>query len=147
MCDLKYSTVLVPANTTSFRSEVQVIRLLIVADGESTAHALSMRLSAEPDLWVVGEVTCCGEALGAVESLLPAIALVDMDILRSYDTASTLQLHALCRMTSVILLTLHEDVCARRCVAGAGTAAFVSKLLPVETLLSTIRDVAQGGIK
>ncbi len=122
-----------------------MIRLLIVAEQASTAHALRMRLSAESDLGVVGEVIGCEEALGAAECLLPDIAVVDMDILRGYDATAELQLQALCRVMPVIILTLHEDICARRCAAGADVAALVSKLVPVETLLTTIRQVARGG--
>ncbi|MGC9468816.1 MAG: hypothetical protein ACP5HS_09500 [Anaerolineae bacterium] len=123
-----------------------MIRLLIVAEQESTRHALRMRLSAETDLSVVGDVYDYPTAVGAAKRLLPQVILVDADVMCAHDIVAQHELQALCLMSPVIILTLHEDVCAREHAAAIHAAALLSKLVPVETLLCTIRAVAQDGI-
>ena len=123
-----------------------MIRLLIVADEHPAKYGLQMRLSAESDLAVVGDAPDCEAALGAAECHLPDVTLVDIDVVRPNDTRSTLSFQTLCRMTPVIMLALHDDAWVRKAIERASVAALVDKLAPVETLLTTIRQVAQGGV-
>jgi DNA-binding NarL/FixJ family response regulator len=128
------------------KHEARVIRLMIVAGPHSAKDGLWMRLSAEPDLTVVDDAPDCVTALDAAECHLPDVTLVDMDIVRASDVASMVGFRTLCRMTPVIVLTLHDDVYARRAIERTSAAALVDKLAPVETLLATIRQVALTGV-
>ena len=102
-----------------------------------------MRLTAEPDMSVVGEAANGVDALELVGCVQPEVVLMDvaMPVLDGIQT--TRLLHRMHPQAAVIVLTIHEDNMTRRNAADAGAAGFVAKSSPVECLLETIRDVAR----
>jgi pilus assembly protein CpaE len=122
---------------------VEMIRLLIVEDQLDVRRGLQMRLAAETDFSVIGEATDGQAALDLTTSLRPDVVLMDVDMPRldGIATASTLRL--MCPQTSVIMLSFQDDALTRRLAEQAGAAAFVAKSMPADTLLTTIRQVAQ----
>lgn len=102
---------------------------------------LNMRLAAETDFLVIGEASDCETALAMAISHCPDIALVDADMTVSDGIAVAKILHTICPKTSVVILSIHDDVRTCKRAEEAGAAAIVVKSLPADTLLTAIRAV------
>jgi DNA-binding NarL/FixJ family response regulator len=102
-----------------------------------------MRLAAEPDLSVVGEAVDSEAAINLALSLCPDIVLIDADMPHSQGIATAEKLHQVCPNTRVIILSIHDDALLCKRAQDAYAAAFVTKSLPADTLINTIRQVAQ----
>lgn len=119
-----------------------VTQLVIVTGRPALGQGLRMRLSAEPDLCVVGEALSCSVAVDQARILHPDVVLVEFDIVRANEAGQMRALATLCRQVPVIILTLHDDAFARRCMERVNAAALIGKLLPVEELVASIRQVS-----
>jgi len=120
-----------------------MIRLLIVAEQPALRKGLHMRLAAETDFTVVGEAADCETALAMAIAHCPDIALVDADMTISDGIAVANILHTVCPKTSVIILSIHDDMRTCKRAEEAGAAAIVVKSLPADTLLTAIRGVVR----
>jgi DNA-binding NarL/FixJ family response regulator len=120
-----------------------MIQLLIVEDQPILQKGLHMRLAAEPDLCVVGETADCEAALDLTTSLCPDVVLVDVEQSRMDKTATVNAFHSICRQFPVIILSTRDDAPTRAYAAAAGAAAFISKSMPIDALLTAIRQVPQ----
>ena len=101
-----------------------------------------MRLAAENDLIVIGEAADCEIALTLAIANCPDIVLLDADMMFSDGIAVANILHTTCPTTSVIILSMHDDAHLCKRAEQAGVAGFVGKSQPLNTLLTTIREVA-----
>ena len=116
-----------------------MIRLLIVEDQAIVSKGMQMRLAAEPDFLVLGETASSEEALNLATSLCPDVVLIDMDMPQIDGVALATKLHFYCPQTSVIFLSMKDDMVTSERAAQAGVAALVGKFLPADTLLAQIR--------
>ena len=120
-----------------------MISLLIVADQPAMRKGLQMRLSAEPDLSVVGEALDGETALNLALSLCPDIVLIDADMPHNQGIATAETIHQICPNSRVIIISIHDDALLCQRAQDASAAAFVTKSLPANTLIDAIRQVAQ----
>ncbi len=121
-----------------------MIRLLIVADQPSVRKGLQMRLAAEIDFSVIGEASDCEAAVELAQSLCPDIVLIDIDMPHIDGIGLTQKLHQLCPQTSLIILSIQDDIFTCAKAKNAGAVAFIAKSMPADTLLQTIREVAHS---
>src|SRR5687767_8623578 len=72
---------------------VQPIRVLIVDDHRSFAEAISMWLSAEPDIVPVGTIGSLADADATIKALRPDVLVLDVEVRRenSLRLASSLR--------------------------------------------------------
>jgi two-component system, NarL family, nitrate/nitrite response regulator NarL len=119
-----------------------MIQVLIVEDLPILLAGLRMRLAAEPDLSVIGGASDFATGLDMTMRYSPDVVVLDIDppFVESVTTAS--QIREICQHARVVLLGMNDDGEARLRAREAGAAAFVAKSLPVATLVSTIRQVA-----
>ena len=103
-----------------------------------------MRLTAEPDLRVVGEAAGGQAALKLAASLYPDVVLMDIEMPSMDGIATTSALHLICPKASIIILSIHDDKQTCERAEHAGAAAFVAKSMPANSLLATIRQVADA---
>jgi DNA-binding NarL/FixJ family response regulator len=116
---------------------------MIVDDQPAIRRGLRMALTAESDLSVVAEADSGEAALDLVASLHPDVVLMDIELPHMNGISATRAIRAIHPPVAVIILSIHDDALTRARAAEAGAAAFVAKSMPAETLLSTIRRVAQ----
>jgi DNA-binding NarL/FixJ family response regulator len=121
-----------------------VIRLLVVDDDPLVRSALVLMLGGQPDLEVVGEAGNGHEALTMVDSVRPAVVLMDIRMPRMSGLEATRALHGRPDPPHVIVLTTFD---ADEHVVGAlaaGADGFLLKDTPPPQILEAIRAVAEG---
>ncbi len=119
-----------------------MIRILIVDDRPEVRYGLQMRLTAEPDMEIVGTAGDGTSALICVADLCPDVVLMDVEMPGQDGIETSCALHRRFPGARVVLLTIHDDAATRSRAAGAHVTKFVSKEKSVDCLLSAIRDAA-----
>ena len=120
------------------------IRILLVEDHQVVRQGLVALLSATGDLEVVGSV---GDGLEAVEvwrRTRPDVTLMDLQMPRQGGVETIKQIRAEFPQARVIVLTTFdgdEDIYR---ALQAGARAYLLKGMPLEELLTTIREVHAG---
>ena len=120
-----------------------MIRLVLVDDQPSVRQGLRMRLTAEPDMMVVGEASNGREAIILVQQLAPDIVLMDVEMPEMDGIEATAMMRASIPQSAVVMLSIYDDVSTRARAHAAGAAAFVNKSGVVDVLLATIRHAAE----
>jgi DNA-binding NarL/FixJ family response regulator len=118
------------------------IRLLLVDDEAQVRRGLAMRISAEPDLQVVGEAPDGGVAVELADSLHPDVVVMDLRMRAMDGITATRQIHSRIPGIRVVVLSLQDDAATRNAATEAGADAFVGKQEGSEALLAKIRQVA-----
>ena len=122
---------------------IRTIRVLLVDDRSAVRTGLTIRLSLEPDLEVVGEGSDGSEAISLTQALCPDVVLMDVEMPGMDGISATAALRSLAPQSVVVILTLHDDATRTR-AREAGAGAFVAKHRMEETLLPEIRRVAMA---
>ncbi|MBN1401943.1 MAG: response regulator transcription factor [Anaerolineae bacterium] len=115
------------------------IQVLLADSEESVRSALSLLLSQEPHLRVVGEATTADQLLGQIESIRPDLLLFAWGLPGCPSVALLGQMAQ--RRPDMRILVLASRPEARAAALQAGAHAFVSKVDPPERLLGAIRDM------
>lgn len=119
------------------------IRILIVDDERLIRSALAAILAAEADFEVIGQAADGLEALELVEQLDPDVVLMDVSMPRMDGTRATRLITSACPGVKVIGLSMHDDDWMARTMLEAGASGYLEKAAELDTLIDTIRDVAQ----
>lgn len=122
--------------------DVGPIRVLLVDDQSNVRRGLTMRLSLEPDIEVVGEAADGRAAVEAARRLRPSVVLMDVEMPELDGIAATTEIRAALPGTEVVILTLHDDADTRCRAEAAGAASFVAKHRMDGALLEAIRRAA-----
>jgi DNA-binding NarL/FixJ family response regulator len=128
--------------TPLFSNHADPIRLLIVGEQSSIRQGLRLRLDAEADLLVSGEAFDSKAAVFMAKTLCPDIVLIDVDAKAMDGLATARAIRLACPDTAVILLSFYNQMFTCEFSGDRRTVAFVSKTMPTDTLLATIRRVA-----
>jgi two-component system response regulator NreC len=120
------------------------IRLVLADDHTVVRAGLSMVLSAQPDLEVVGEAADGFQALIMVEKTKPDVLILDFTMPGMSGVELIERLQKESPGTRVLVLTMHDEPAYMRAVLAAGGAGYLVKTAGDAELLSAIRAVAQG---
>src|SRR5690606_19113348 len=118
---------------------VEMIRVMIADDHKLFAEGLSQALNSLPDARVVGVVDS-GPALATALDTQPAeVSIVDIEMPGGdgIDTISKLG-----RQSRAIVVSMHASDEQRQRASDAGARGFFSKAVPLVTLASAVRAVA-----
>lgn len=121
-----------------------MIRILLADDQALFREALSMLISSQPDLEVVGEASNGEEAIQLGESCRPNVVLMDLQMPVMNGVVATRHLHSQqpdCRV--IALTTFDGDEYIFDCLR-AGAVGYLLKDAPSETLFAAIRAAARG---
>jgi DNA-binding NarL/FixJ family response regulator len=120
-----------------------MIRLILVDDQPVVRQGLRKRLTLEPDMAIVGEASNGKEATALVEQLTPDIVLMDVEMPEIDGISATAMMQAIAPRSSIILLSIYDDLSTRERAQVTGATAFVSKSTEIEVLIATIRQAAE----
>lgn len=120
------------------------IRLLIADDQPLIRRALSMTLSVEPGIRVVGQAADGVEAMEMAAQLQPDIVIMDLQMPRASGVVATREITARLAHTRVVVLTTfdHDELVFEAIRAGAH--AYLLKDAAEADVVETVRAVHRG---
>jgi signal transduction histidine kinase/ActR/RegA family two-component response regulator len=116
------------------------IRVLIVDDHPMMREGLTLLLSRQPDMSIVGHAADGAQAVEMTRQLRPRVVLMDISMPRLSGIEAS---RIICRENPnvrVIGLSLHEDAERQRAMLEAGAVRYLSKTRASEDLVAAIRD-------
>jgi DNA-binding NarL/FixJ family response regulator len=123
------------------------VTTVLIADDHTVLRAgLSVLLSAEQDIDVVGEAADGTECVDKVVALEPDIVLLDINMPKCNGLEALTRLRDVAPRTHILILTMLDDSAYLRQVLAAGGAGYVLKQAAGDELLSAIRTVRDGGV-
>ena len=119
-------------------------RLMIADDHELARAGLRAMLTGQRGLELVGEAANGREALALCLRLQPDLALVDVRMPEQDGLATCRAIKEECPVTSVILVTMHENPEYLLEALKAGAAGYVLKDISQRELLAAVQRVLHG---
>jgi DNA-binding NarL/FixJ family response regulator len=121
-------------------------RIVLVDDHELTRAGIRMVLGQDPSLEVVGEAGNGFDAIELVRTLQPDLVLLDL-MMPQMDGLDTLrELKRISPMTSVLILSMFEDVDTLLEAVRAGAAGYVLKTGDESQLRNAVREALAGDL-
>jgi DNA-binding NarL/FixJ family response regulator len=120
------------------------IRVFLLDDHEVVRRGVRDMLESSPDLVVVGEASTAVEALAAVPSLLPDVAVLDVRLPDSDGVSVCRELRSQLPDLACVMLTSFADDEALFEAIMAGASGYVLKQIRGGDLVHAIRTVAAG---
>jgi len=118
--------------------------VLIVDDQALLRRGMSLMLSLEPDIQVVGEAGDGVEAVDQARLLRPDVVLMDLHMPRKGGVAATREITAALPQTRVLVLTTMESDQTVFDAVRAGALAYLLKDATEAEVLETVRAVHRG---
>jgi two-component system response regulator NreC len=120
------------------------LRILLVDDHAIMRDALKALLKTDPGIEIIGEAATFAEALDAVDSLKPTVAVIDIGLPDRSGIALAAELKARGLPTRVLVLTEHASQEYVRSALRAGALGYVLKRASYADLLKGLRAVSIG---
>jgi DNA-binding NarL/FixJ family response regulator len=132
--------------TRNPRPTVARRRVFILDDHPITRYGLTQLINEQPDLMVCGEAESGAEALAALKTVQPALALVDITLPGKSGLDFIRDVQGQHPAVAVLVMSMHdENVYAER-VLRAGGRGYIMKSEGGEKLLQAIRQVLEGQV-
>ena len=123
---------------------MSTIRILIVEDHNATLEGLSMGLSRDADLEVVGTSENSDEGLSLAEQLKPDIVVLDLHLPGSMSPKCMVETYAKRSPGKLIIYSAENRLALVQSALHMGVAAYLLKSERVAILAEVIRKVHQG---
>lgn len=122
------------------------IRIFVVDDHPMVQEWLATFLRTQPDLEVCGHASELREALTAIQSAQPDIAIVDLFLKGGSGLDLIKDLKIQCPKIDVIVLSMHEEISYAERALRAGARGYVTKRESTAKIVEAIREVRAGRI-
>ncbi len=121
-----------------------MIRIVIADDQMLFREGLRTLLSTRPDLEIVGEASDGEEAVALVETLRPAVVLMDLRMPRLDGIQATARIRERWPSVAILVLTTFDDDANLFGALRAGADGYLLKDVALETLVAAIHAAARG---
>lgn len=130
--------------TSGKRQSNEEIRVVIVDQHPIFIRGLRHIIEAEFDLRVVGEATSGRAGLGLVKSLLPQVAVLDLDMPKLEGLELVREMHRLNLPVEIVCLTIHSEVGLLQRAIDLGGRGYVLKESALHDIVGSIRYAHAG---
>lgn len=120
------------------------IRVLIADDHAILRAGLRMLIDSQSDMTVVAEAENGEDATRIAEEVRPDVVILDITMPGGGGLRAISEILKKCRLTRVLLLTMHEEPAYLRTALAAGAAGYVLKKSVDANLLAAIRALHKG---
>ena len=121
-------------------------KILLVDDHPIVRQGLAELIEQEPDLSVCGEAETAPEALEAIVTMKPDIAIVDVSLPDASGVELIKEIKAGHADVPVLVLSMHDETLYAERVLRAGAKGYIMKEEATETVMVAIRKVLNGHI-
>ncbi len=121
-------------------------RIFVVDDHPIVRHGLKQLIEQESDLLVCGDAETPAEALKAISSLKPDLAIVDLSLKEGSGLTLIKDLKVRHPKLPILVLSMLDETLYAERVLRAGARGYVTKTGASENLLVAIRRVLDGEI-
>jgi DNA-binding NarL/FixJ family response regulator len=126
--------------------EITKKKVLVVDDHPIVRERLAELINQEPDLNVCGEAEDAREALRAVDTLQPDVAIVDITLKDTYGIELIKQLKERHPKLPVLVLSMHDESLYGERALRAGAKGYLTKQEATKKVVTAIRSILGGGI-
>ncbi|MED1439662.1 response regulator transcription factor [Aeribacillus composti] len=121
------------------------VKIVIIDDHALFREGIKRILDFEPDFEVVAEAYDGSEALTVVESYMPDVVIMDINMPGVNGVEATKQLVNSYPDTKVIILSIHDDENYVIHALKTGARGYLLKEMDADTLVEAVKIVAEGG--
>ncbi len=140
------TTLFVKGAFHSSRSRPARTEILLVDDHPLVRERLADIINGEPDLAICGEAEDRYQALQAIESHAPKLAIVDITLKRSDGLELIKDIHARWPSLLILVVSMHDESLYAERVIRAGARGYITKQEATRNILGAIRQVLAGDI-
>ena len=130
--------------TAASPADARRIRVLVADDQALIRRGMTLMLSVEPDIEVVGQAADGVEAVEMAQRLRPDVVLMDLHMPRKGGVAATREITLALPDTHVLVLTTLDAEETVFEAVRAGAQAYLLKDASEEEVLETVRAVHRG---
>jgi len=121
-------------------------KIFLVDDHPLVREWLTNLINQQPGLAVCGEAESAPEAMTAIMSLKPEIAIIDIALKDSSGIELIKSLKQCCPSVAVLVLSMHEETHYAERAMRAGAKGYIMKRETSRKVIGAIRQVLQGKI-
>jgi len=121
-------------------------RIFLVDDHPIVRQGLVQLINEEPDLVVCGEASEASQALEALPTLKPDLAVVDLSLADTDGVSLIKNLRLQAHRTPILVLSMHKESLYAERVLRAGGKGYLMKREPPELVVVAIRKILKGEI-
>jgi len=130
--------------TDAGRSEAEPIRVLVVDDQELFRRGITMLLSAEPGIEVVGEAGDGIEGATLAESTAPDVVLLDVRMPRRSGIEACIDIKQAVPSAKILMLTVSDEEADLYEAVKSGASGYLLKDSSIEDVAQVVRVVSDG---
>jgi two-component system, NarL family, response regulator NreC len=120
------------------------LRIVLADDHALLRAGLAVLINAQDDMAVVAQASTTAEAIAVAASIQPDVLVLDLTMPDGSSVKAIETIQLACAQTKILVLTMHDDPAYLRSTLTAGAAGYLVKTASDAELLSALRTVAQG---
>jgi DNA-binding NarL/FixJ family response regulator len=122
------------------------IRVFLVDDHPLLRHGIAESIGDEPDMEICGQAGSAAEAMPAIASSKPQVAIVDISLPGRDGIELVKDLKGHFPSILILVLSMHEESLYAERALRAGAAGYIMKSASTDTLIQAIRKARAGEI-